>query len=56
MLVRRCSREPRRLQRHSGLAVLEEKLAIVGPFEATGKIAAGLVAVEAGTVDEGGGG
>jgi hypothetical protein len=39
---------PQRLPQHFGLAVFEEKLATVGAFEATGKIAAGLVAVESG--------
>src|SRR5262249_32584788 len=39
-----------------GLAIFEEKLAVVGAFEAAGEVAAEPGAVEAGAVDERGGG
>ena len=37
---------------HLGLAIFEEQLAVVGAFEAAGEVAAGVVAVEAGAVEQ----
>ena len=36
---------------HLGLAVLQEKLAVVGAFEAAGEVPAGFVAVQSGAVE-----
>jgi hypothetical protein len=36
---------------HLGLAILEKELAIVGAFEAAGKLPAGFVTVQSGTVE-----
>ena len=37
---------------HLGLAVFEEKLAVIGAFEAADEMAAGIVTVEAGTIEQ----
>ena len=39
-------------QQHLGLAVFEEKLAIVGAFEPAGEMPAGIVPVETGAVEQ----
>jgi hypothetical protein len=45
--------EPPVVERHHlGLAVFEVQLAVIGPFEAMGDMAAGVVAVEAGAVEQ----
>src|SRR5215208_7332127 len=43
-------------QQHFRLAVFEKKLAVVGALQATGKIAAGVVAIETGAIELGDGG
>ena len=39
-------------RQHFGLPVFEEKLAVVGAFEAAGEVAAGGVTVEAGAIEQ----
>jgi hypothetical protein len=43
-------------QEHLGLAVFEKKLAVIGAFEPVREMAARAAAIEAGAVEEGGGG
>src|SRR6266702_1145974 len=40
-------------EEHLGLAVFEKQLAVVRAFEAVGEVAAGIVAVETGALEEG---